>query len=73
MSSQTIPVATLSPLVPGQLIKLSVVLSRYVPVSKSTWYEGQKEGRFPVAVKLGERSRAYKSEDIIRLVEQGVA
>ncbi|MBN9543210.1 MAG: AlpA family phage regulatory protein [Alphaproteobacteria bacterium] len=39
------------------------------PVSKSTWWLGVKQGRFPKSVKLGPRTTAWKVEDIISLIE----
>ena len=43
-----------------------------IPVSKSTWWEGVKTGRFPKPVKLGPRITAWRVEDIRRLIELGV-
>lgn len=40
-----------------------------IPVSKSTWWNGVKEGRFPQSVKLGPRTTAWRVEDIRRLIE----
>lgn len=40
-----------------------------IPVSKSTWWNGIKEGRFPQSVKLGPRTTAWRVEDIRRLIE----
>ena len=40
-----------------------------VPVSKSTWWEGCKTGRFPKPVKLGPRTTAWRAEDIAALVK----
>ena len=42
-----------------------------IPVSKSTWWEGVKNGRFPKPVKLGPRTTAWRVEDIRRLIEEG--
>lgn len=43
-----------------------------IPVGKSTWYAGQKVGRFPTPVThLGKRTRAYRVEDIRSLIENG--
>jgi prophage regulatory protein len=39
-----------------------------VPVSKSTWWEGVKTGRFPKPVKLGERITVWRVEDILALI-----
>ncbi len=38
------------------------------PVSKSTWWAGVKEGRFPKPVKLSEKISAWKVEDIKELI-----
>jgi prophage regulatory protein len=43
-----------------------------LPISKSTWWAGVKEGRYPAAVKLGRRITAWKIEDILALMERGV-
>lgn len=40
-----------------------------IPVSKSTWWNGIKEGRFPQSVKLGPRTTVWRVEDIRRLIE----
>jgi predicted DNA-binding transcriptional regulator AlpA len=40
-----------------------------IPVSKSTWWNGIKEGRFPQSVKLGPRTTAWRVEDIRQLIE----
>jgi len=35
-----------------------------IPVSRSSWYKGVAEGRYPKPVKLGERTSAWRIEDI---------
>lgn len=50
-------------------LRLPQVLA-IVPVSKSTWWEGCKSGRFPKPVKLTPRTTAWRAEDIAELVEQ---
>lgn len=44
-----------------------------IPVSKSTWWNGVKEGRFPKSVKLGPRTTVWRVEDIRRLIESAGA
>ena len=39
-----------------------------IPVSKSTWWAGIKEGRYPRPVKLGPRITAWRVEDIRALI-----
>jgi predicted AAA+ superfamily ATPase len=41
-----------------------------IPISKSTWWEGVKTGRFPKPVKLGPKITAWRVEDIKQLIEQ---
>jgi hypothetical protein len=43
-----------------------------LPISKSTWWAGVKDGRYPATVKLGRRITAWKVEDILALMERGV-
>jgi predicted DNA-binding transcriptional regulator AlpA len=40
-----------------------------IPVSRSSWLSGVREGRFPKSVKLGKRTTAWKVADIRRLIE----
>jgi prophage regulatory protein len=40
-----------------------------IPVSKSTWWDGVKSGRFPKPVKLGPRITAWRVEDIRGLID----
>jgi predicted DNA-binding transcriptional regulator AlpA len=49
-------------------LRLPQVLALF-PISKTSWWEGCKEGRFPKPVKLGPRTTAWKAEDIAALVK----
>jgi prophage regulatory protein len=52
-------------------VRLSQILSPAgpIPVSKSTWWQGVKEGRFPQPQKLGPRTTVWKVQDIRALFE----
>jgi len=39
-----------------------------IPVSRSTWWRGVKEGRFPAPVKHGPRTTAWRVGDIVELI-----
>lgn len=39
-----------------------------IPVSKSTWWNGVKAGKYPKPVKLGPRTTAWRVEDIRALI-----
>lgn len=41
-----------------------------IPVSRSSWLNGVKSGKYPKPVKLGERTTAWKIEDILALIEE---
>jgi prophage regulatory protein len=40
-----------------------------IPISKSSWWEGIKTGRYPAPVKLSPRVTAWKAQDIRALVD----
>jgi prophage regulatory protein len=40
-----------------------------IPVGKTTWWNGCKTGKFPKPVKLGQRTTAWRVEDIRALVQ----
>ena len=42
---------------------------RFFPVSKSTWWAGVKEKRYPQPVKLGPKITAWRVEDIRALID----
>jgi prophage regulatory protein len=56
-------------------VRLSSILAPDgpIPVSKSTWWAGIKDGRYPKPVKLGPRITAWRIEDVRTLIERGVA
>jgi len=41
-----------------------------IPISKSSWWAGVKEGRFPQPIKLGKRTTVWRMSDIRMLVEK---
>ncbi|WP_373086126.1 helix-turn-helix transcriptional regulator [Sneathiella sp.] len=48
-------------------VRLPIILKVY-PVSKSHWWAGVKEGRYPKPVKLGPKITAWRVEDIRALI-----
>ena len=48
-------------------LRLKSVLA-LIPVSRSSWYQGIQEGRYPKAVKLSPRTSAWRKSDIFRLI-----
>ncbi|MCF0061340.1 AlpA family phage regulatory protein [Dyadobacter chenwenxiniae] len=46
-----------------RFLRLPEVL-KLIPVSKATWWNGCRSGRFPKPCKLGPRTTAWKASDI---------
>jgi hypothetical protein len=40
-----------------------------IPIKKTAWWQGVKDGRFPRPVKLGPRVTAWRVEDIRALIQ----
>lgn len=49
-------------------LRLPQILAIF-PISKSSWWEGCKSGRFPKPVKLGPRTTVWRAEDIAELIK----
>ena len=49
-------------------MRLPAIL-KLIPVGRSTWWAGVKDGKFPKAVKLGKNTTAWRCEEIMKLVE----
>jgi prophage regulatory protein len=41
-----------------------------LPISRSSWWAGVKDGRFPKPVKLGLRIAAWRVEDVRNLIQR---
>jgi predicted DNA-binding transcriptional regulator AlpA len=41
-----------------------------LPISRSSWWEGVKSGRYPAATKLGPRTTVWRESEIQALIEQ---
>ena len=41
-----------------------------IPASRSSWYKGVAEGRYPKPVKLGQRMSVWRVEDIRKLIDE---
>lgn len=66
------PLPTTGFLVLSQIIgnkKSTPPIPAIIPVSRSTWWEGVKTGRFPMPVKLGDgRTTFWRVEDILAVI-----
>lgn len=50
-------------------VRLEQVLA-VIPVSRSTWFRGIQQGRYPKPVKLGLRASGWRVEDIRDIMNQ---
>lgn len=58
------------PLLPNTgFVRLPTVL-QVIPISKSSWWDGVKNGIYPKPVKLGSRTTAWRAADIHALIEK---
>ena len=61
---------TSSPSIPSSgFLRLKQVL-QFIPVGKTAWYNGVKEGRFPKPIQLSARTVVYRAQDIADLIER---
>jgi prophage regulatory protein len=51
-------------------IKSIIAPSGLIPVSRSAWWNGVRNGRYPKPVKLGPNTTAWRAEDIRRLIAE---
>ena len=42
-----------------------------IPVCKSSWWQGVRDGRYPQSIKLGPRTTVWRVQDIRALIEKG--
>ena len=41
-----------------------------LPISKSSWWDGVKSGRFPKAIKIGANTTVWREDEIRSLVDE---
>lgn len=50
-------------------VRLPQILS-LIPISRSAWWAGIREGKFPQGIKLGSKTTVWRAEDIRHLIER---
>lgn len=58
-----------NPLADTGFLRLPEVLKAF-PVSRSSWWEGVKTGKYPKPVKLGPNTTAWRLEDVRALIAE---
>ena len=48
-------------------VRLPQILS-LIPISRSAWWAGIREGKFPQGIKLGSKTTVWRAEDIRNLI-----
>jgi len=57
------------PLLPDTgFVRLPQILS-LIPISRSAWWAGVREGKFPKGIKLGSKTTVWRAEDIRALID----
>jgi predicted DNA-binding transcriptional regulator AlpA len=56
-----------------RLLRIKDIVPGILPVSKSHFWQGVKDGRYPAPVKLGPRTTCWRESEIMALVQQGAA
>lgn len=49
-------------------VRLPQILS-LIPISRSAWWAGVREGKFPKGIKLGSKTTVWRAEDIRALID----
>ena len=60
------PVPAVSP--QDRVLSLAEVL-QFFPVSRSTWYQGVKDGKYPKPIQLSVRRVAWRYREVIALIQ----
>lgn len=68
MNNQTVSTEEFEKFPTLAYLRLPQVL-RLIPVSKATWWNGCRTGRFPKPYKIGVRTTAWRVKDIIQCLE----
>ena len=55
-----------------RLMRLTEILT-VIPVSRSGWWKGIKEGRFPAGTKLGPKTTVWRESTIRDLIVNGLS
>jgi len=50
-------------------VRLPQILS-LIPISRSAWWAGIREGKFPQGIKLGSKTTVWRADDIRNLIER---
>lgn len=48
-------------------VRLSQILS-LIPISRSAWWAGIRQGKYPKGIKLGTKTTVWRAEDIRHLI-----
>lgn len=54
---------------PEGLSRIDRVLE-IIPTSRTSWYRGIQEGRFPAPVRIGPNQAAWRNSDILELLDR---
>ena len=59
----------ITPVIASGFMRIDDVLKVF-PVAKSSWWAGVRSGRYPASVKLAPSTTAWRTADIVALIER---
>lgn len=69
LTAATAPFKTETLIDSRALLRLPQVL-RLIPMGRTKWWEGVKDGRYPKPIRLGPRTVCWKAGDIFALLDR---
>jgi prophage regulatory protein len=58
---------------PDALVRISQIIGPrgLIPVSRSAFYQGVRDGIYPKPVRLGKRTSAWRMSELMKIIEKG--
>jgi prophage regulatory protein len=53
---------------PDRLYRLNQIIPHFIPVSRSSWYQGIKEGKYPSPRHLGPRTAVWEGSKLLPII-----
>jgi prophage regulatory protein len=53
-----------------RLLRLNQIVPHLLPISKTSWWNGVKSGKFPKSIKLGKRTTCWRESEVLAIIEK---
>jgi predicted DNA-binding transcriptional regulator AlpA len=54
---------------PAAFLRLKQIVPPLIPISRSAWWKGVRDGKYPAPVRLGPNTTAWRARDILEMIE----